>query len=284
MMRAAALALALAAARAWAATPFMPETQFIESAPGLELRVLSQGAGRPLVLIPGWTMTAEIWQGQFEAFASTMRVLSFDPRGQGQSGKPAHGYDSRHRAADVEALLSHLDLNGAVLVGWSLGALDVVNALQRYGSARVRGVVLVDNSVDRNYSSGPAGDRLLEEIRTQPYEAVIRNFIPSIFQAPPPAQRLQALQQASLQTPAFAARESLAKASSGAGLAAALRRTGLPCLYMVTPRFAAEGHRLEAALGSQIHTEIFEKSGHALFIDEPEHFNRSLKAFLDSLP
>jgi non-heme chloroperoxidase len=95
----------------------MSETLWVDSFDGCRLRVLSQGSGPALVLVPGWTMTAEIWQGQMDFFSKDHRVVSFDPRGQGLSGKPAHGYDSRRRARDIHELIRHLHLGPAVLLG-----------------------------------------------------------------------------------------------------------------------------------------------------------------------
>jgi non-heme chloroperoxidase len=260
------------------------DTLWVDSFDHCRLRVLSGGHGSALVFVPGWTMTAEIWQGQMEAFAANHRVISFDPRGQGQSSKPPHGYDSRRRGRDIHALLSQLNPGPAVLVGWSLGAVDVVNYLQLFGSHGLRGVVLVDNSVDRNYSSGPAGDRLLETLRQNPYDSVISDFVPSIFHSPPSPPQLAELIRLSMETPPFAAREALAKASTGQGLVAALSKAGLPVLYAVTPRFEAEAARLAAALGPSFRYEVFRKGGHALFIDEAPHFSQSLRAFIQSIP
>jgi len=47
---------------------------------GVELRYLEAGTGPTLVLVPGWTMPAEIWQHQIRHFASMYRVVALDPR------------------------------------------------------------------------------------------------------------------------------------------------------------------------------------------------------------
>ena len=269
-----------------AATPPMPEPLSITTADGVALRLVSQGTGKPIVFIPGWTMTAEIWEAQMQAFAPFYRCVSFDPRGQGQSAKPAHGYDSRRRAADVHEILEQLDLRDAVLVGWSLGAIDVVNYLQRYGNDRIRGVVLVDNSVDRNFALGHPGARLLKSLRDESVDtgALVQNQVIAMFKSAIPEQRLQEIKALCAQTPDFVARESLAKATTGDGLAAALGKACVPALYAVTPRFAEEGHKLKEAMGPGLTLEIFELAGHALFVDEPERFNRLLADFMAGLP
>lgn len=243
----------------------------------VDLRVLSVGQGSPMVFVPGVTMTAEIWQQQIDVFSKDHRVIAFDPRGQGQSGKPETGYDSESRAKDIHEILRQLDLKNAVLTGWSLGAIDVVSYLQLFGADRLSGIVLVDNSVDKNYASGPVGLRLQAALRSQPYEDVIKALLVSMFRTPLPEGRLAELQRLSLLTPVHAAREALARADGGMGLADALKKTGLPAIYAVTPRFAEEGRKLKAVLGAQLRLEIFEAAGHALFADEAKRFNQCIQ-------
>ncbi len=71
------------------------------------------------------------------------RVIAYDRRGFGQSGKPAAGYDYDTFASDLNALLEHLDLTGAVLGGFSMGTGEVTRYLGSYGSARVDRAVLI---------------------------------------------------------------------------------------------------------------------------------------------
>jgi non-heme chloroperoxidase len=255
------------------------QARWLQSFDGTRLRLLSAGEGRPLLFVPGFTMTAEIWQGQLDALSPRFRVIAMDPRGQGRSGHAAGALGTENRAKDIGAVLSQLDLNDAVLIGWSLGAVDVLGYLRHFGAARIRGLVLVDNSVDPNFSSGPTGLRLLASLRGPDYEGVIRDFVPSIFKRPPGPERLAELTALSLLTVRDSAQESLKEAALGEGLAAALKRTGLKALYAVTPRFAEEGRKLKAELGSRLRLEIFEESGHALFADEAESFNRCIEEF-----
>lgn len=261
----------------------MPDSSFIQTPDGVKIRLVVAGQGRPLILVPGWTMTSEIFEGQIAEFSKSMQVVSMDPRGQGQSSRPARGYDSRHRAADIQAVIEGLQLKGAVLLGWSLGAVDVVSFLQRHGSSRLSGVVLVDNSVDKHYSSGQTGAMLLQKLNSLPYADVIGDFIPSIFSKPQPEARMTELKALSMLTPLDAAKESLSRASTGKGLAAALQGTETPVLYVVGERFAEEGRKLKEAMAPRLSLEVFEHSGHAMFVDEPARFNATLAAFIAKL-
>ena len=46
-----------------------------------------EGKGTPIIFVPGWTMSSEVFVRQQAAFARTHRVIVVDPRGQGRSSK-----------------------------------------------------------------------------------------------------------------------------------------------------------------------------------------------------
>src|SRR4051812_9072880 len=71
-----------------------PASRMLTVEPGVQIHVLEAGVdnGRPpLVLIPGWTMPATIWEEQIARFSKVRRVIAFDPRSQGDSTKTAQG-------------------------------------------------------------------------------------------------------------------------------------------------------------------------------------------------
>ena len=71
------------------------------------------------------------------------RVITYDRRGFGKSSKPTSGHDYDTYAADLSALVSALDLQDAVLVGFSMGTGEVVRYISRYGSHRVAKAVFI---------------------------------------------------------------------------------------------------------------------------------------------
>jgi non-heme chloroperoxidase len=102
------------------------------------------GSGRPIVLIHGYPLNGNSWERQeHELLAAGYRVISYDRRGFGQSSQPTVGYDYDTFAADLNALVEHLDLSDLVLTGFSMGSGEVVRYLARYGSARVRKAALL---------------------------------------------------------------------------------------------------------------------------------------------
>lgn len=102
------------------------------------------GDGDPVVLIHGWPLNGASWEKQIAALlAAGKRVITYDRRGFGQSSKPSMGYDYDTFTADLDALLNHLDLQKAVLAGFSMGTGEVTRYLGKYGSSRVAKAVLI---------------------------------------------------------------------------------------------------------------------------------------------
>ncbi|RZI70528.1 MAG: alpha/beta fold hydrolase, partial [Rubrivivax sp.] len=101
----------------------MPTIQ-VPSASGdsVQLHYVDEGEGRPIVLLHGWPLSHRMWAPQISALKSVgFRVIAYDRRGFGESGKPAQGYDYDTLAADLNALLESLDIQDATLVGFSMG-------------------------------------------------------------------------------------------------------------------------------------------------------------------
>jgi non-heme chloroperoxidase len=115
-----------------------------ENSAPIEIHYEDHGAGQPVVLIHGYPLNGNSWERQErKLLMSGFRVISYDRRGFGRSSQPTVGYDYDTFAADLHALLEHLDLNDVVLVGFSMGSGEVTRYLGTYGSARVRKAALL---------------------------------------------------------------------------------------------------------------------------------------------
>ena len=102
------------------------------------------GKGQPVVFSHGWPLQGDAWEDQmFFLAAHGYRVIAHDRRGHGLSSQPWDGNDMDHYADDLAALIDHLDLKNAVLVGHSTGGGEVAHYLGRHGSKRVAKAVLV---------------------------------------------------------------------------------------------------------------------------------------------
>jgi len=109
----------------------------------IEIHYEDHGSGNPIVLIHGYPLDGNSWERQERALlANGYRVITYDRRGFGRSSQPTVGYDYDTFAADLNALIEHLDLSGVVLVGFSMGSGEVTRYLATYGSERVRKAAL----------------------------------------------------------------------------------------------------------------------------------------------
>ena len=115
-----------------------------ENGAPVEIHYEDHGGGDPVVLIHGYPLNGSSWERQErELLAQGYRVVSYDRRGFGRSSQPTVGYDYDTFAADLNALLEHLDLSEVVLVGFSMGSGEVTRYLGTYGSRRVRKAALL---------------------------------------------------------------------------------------------------------------------------------------------
>jgi non-heme chloroperoxidase len=110
----------------------------------IEIHYEDHGSGQPVVLIHGYPLNGNSWERQeYALLAAGYRCISYDRRGFGRSSQPTVGYDYDTFAADLDALLEHLDLRDVVLCGFSMGTGEVSRYIANYGSARVRKAVLI---------------------------------------------------------------------------------------------------------------------------------------------
>ena len=104
----------------------------------VELYYEDQGAGQPVVLIHGYPLDGHSWERQTRALlAAGYRVITYDRRGFGGSSKVNDGYDYDTFAADLDAVLTKLDLTDVVLVGFSMGTGELARYVAKYGTARI---------------------------------------------------------------------------------------------------------------------------------------------------
>ena len=109
-----------------------------ENSTPVELYYEDQGAGQPVVLIHGYPLDGRSWERQTRVLLDAgHRVITYDRRGFGQSSKVGSGYDYDTFAADLDTLLTTLDLRDVVLVGFSMGTGELARYVAKHGTERV---------------------------------------------------------------------------------------------------------------------------------------------------
>ena len=138
------------------------------------------GAGSPVVLLHGWSLSSAVFEPEASLLARHRRVIAPDLRGHGRS--PAGPSSLADFARDVAALVDRLGLERAVLVGWSLGAQVALAALPLV-RPRLSALVLVAGTPRFTQGEGwPHGlppqavEVLAHRVRRDPARAMARFF------------------------------------------------------------------------------------------------------------
>lgn len=109
-----------------------------ENSGDIELYYEDQGSGQPVVLIHGYPLDGASWERQTrELLAAGHRVITYDRRGFGGSSKVGSGYDYDTFASDLNTVMSTLELQDAILVGFSMGTGELARYVGTYGADRV---------------------------------------------------------------------------------------------------------------------------------------------------
>jgi non-heme chloroperoxidase len=109
-----------------------------ENTDSINLYYEDHGSGKPIVMIHGFPLSGRSWEKQRTALVREgYRVITYDRRGFGQSSQPAFGYDYDTFAADLNQLMTKLDLRDVTLVGFSMGGGEVARYIGKYGSDRI---------------------------------------------------------------------------------------------------------------------------------------------------
>jgi pimeloyl-ACP methyl ester carboxylesterase len=81
------------------------------------------GSGEPLILICGLSADLQVWRFQFPDLSKHCRVICDDNRCAGRTSAPDKPHSNAGMADDLAALLDHLQINSAHILGWSMGGL-----------------------------------------------------------------------------------------------------------------------------------------------------------------
>jgi pimeloyl-ACP methyl ester carboxylesterase len=268
---------------------------FIETSDTTSLFYNDWGTGRPVVLIHGWPLQADMWEYQSVFLASHgLRVIAYDRRGFGRSSQPWTGYDYDTLADDLATVLETLDVHDATLVGFSMGGGEVARCIGKHGSSRVAKAVLVssvtpylqkgadnpdgvDKSVFDQMVDGLHNDRphFLAAFGKQFFGAGLLNFeVTSEILQWSLGMALQASPKATLDC---------VRAFAETDFRADLAAVRVPTLVIhggsdaTVP--ADKSGRLAAALVAGAEYKEYDGAPHALFFTERDRLNRDLLEF-----
>jgi non-heme chloroperoxidase len=256
---------------------------------GVRLDYTEEGVptGRPVVLLAGFKAAAASWRYQVEPLAKAgYRVITVDLRGHGASDRPASGVDMTRRGQDVRDVLETLDLRDAVLVGGSMGGNTIWSYVEQFGAARVRAIVIVDQTPKMlNAADWAHGFYGYDASNIDSYFATA---IPETGKGTPLARRgmrlvrmLRALKGVDRKlTPGEL---DLLNDHAKADWRAVIGRTEVPVLFVAgaESEFWPSSHaEAAAALTSGGRAVVIPNDGHAANMEQPKAFNAAMLGFL----
>ena len=266
----------------------------VRSSDGTMIAGEAQGdpAAPEILFIHGVRQSRLSWDKQFSDKAlAGYRLVRFDMRGHGDSGKPTalNAYSELDRwAEDVAAVIEATQLRKPAIVGWSLGGFVTGGYLRKFGADRVAGLSLVDAVIQLSPDLlTPLAEKFAEatlshdlSVRT----AATADFLRACFHkqpAPADLERLmvvngmavRAMAEGFMQASVFDV-EPLFKSFAGPIL---LSHGVHDRLVRVAMSQSLKAQRPDAILS------LYKDCGHSPFYENPRRFNQELAAFVDGI-
>jgi pimeloyl-ACP methyl ester carboxylesterase len=268
-------------------------SEYVQVEPNVKLHITDLGEGEPVVLIHGWPLSDAMYEYQYAALVEKgYRVIGITLRGFGLSDKPGGDYNYDVFADDIKIVLEQLKVKNATIGGFSMGGATVIHYVAKYNGAHVSKLTLFGAAApvwtkrdDFTYGLWTKADvngliELNNTDRPQLFETFGKIF---------PANETSVsaghgawLGNIQLQASPYAMAEAL-KTLRDADLRDDLKKIKIPTLILhgrldkiCSYDLAEQMH----ALVPQSKLVPFEKSGHALFIEERDKFNSELLNFI----
>ncbi len=263
---------------------------------GLRWEVRVRGAGRPLLLLHGFTGRGTSWGSHARAFARSFRLVTVDLPGHGRSGAGGPDQMTVERTADdLAEILARASALPASVLGYSLGARIALRMAVAHPEA-VHRLVLESPSAGLPTDAERAARRAADEdLATTIERDGIEAFVDRWERQPVFAS------QASLAPAAAARQRAIRLANQPAGLAASLRGAGQGSMEPLHDRLAevtaptlvvagaidavGRSRAEQVARGIPVaRLEVIDLAGHTPHLEQPAAFRRLALDFLQEVP
>ncbi|RJX35387.1 MAG: alpha/beta fold hydrolase [Desulfarculus sp.] len=266
----------------------MPQTHLN----GIDIYYELHGSGPPLVMIMGLRRNAEWWYQQIPVLSRHFRLLVFDNRGSGRSGQPEMEYSIALFADDTAALMEHLNLESAAVLGYSMGGYIAQELAIRYPE-KVQRLILVSTSAGGASAvrMDPARQKEFEDVAGLSPEQVLQKnldiyFAPGFIAAhPDQIARFMTVSLRHAQPPEAFLRQYQAclrhDTTDRAG------RIKAPVLIMTgddDPLVPPGNSYILKELLPRAQLKVFPGGRHSFLIQMPQPFNQAVLEFLGAAP
>jgi pimeloyl-ACP methyl ester carboxylesterase len=257
--------------------------EFFTTDDGVKLGYVDQGRGIPVILMAGYSGPATSWYREVKVLLKHgYRVIAFDRRSHGSSENPPHGQDMMTQGKDIDALIRHLQIKKAFLVGQSQGASCMWAYVSQFGTEHLYGALSVDQTPkminDETWAYGMNG--LNRETR------------PTFFDAPLPQPNRKSVTMLLIGVLLRGKKylnfdhngtKPLLLDHADADWRGTLQKTDIPVLFVAgeeSPFWPREHAAASAALCPRGESAIVKGAGHAVNWECPQEFSAVMLAFL----
>jgi len=265
--------------------------EYIEVEPHVRLHITDAGEGRPIVLIPGWPLSDEMYEYQYnDLINNNFRVIGITLRGFGKSDKPYGVYNYDVHSLDIKKVLNDLEIEDAVLGGFSMGGSIAIRYASADGGAHVSKLALFGAAApiwtqrnDFPYNLPKRAVNDLIKLNYQDRPKLLSNFA-KIFSATETSLNEGIggwLNGICLSASSYATAECLI-ALRDTDLRSDLAKITIPTVIMHGKKDKICSFDLAEQMQAGIsnsHIIAFENSGHSLFLEETHKFNTELIKF-----
>jgi pimeloyl-ACP methyl ester carboxylesterase len=268
-------------------------SEYVKVESNVHLHITDAGEGRPIVLIPGWPLSDEMYEYQYNHLINNnFRVIGITLRGFGKSDKPYGIYDYDVHARDIKKVLSKLKIKDAVLGGFSMGGAIAIRFVSMYKGAHVSKLALFGAAAPiwtqrKNFPfnlSKSAVDELIE-LNHHDRPNLLSNFA-KLFSATETTLNeglSNWLYGIGLSASSYATAQCLI-ALRDTDLRGDLKRIKIPTLILHGKKDKICSFDLAEQMNAGISDSqivAFENSGHSLFLEEKHKFNDELIKFAE---
>jgi pimeloyl-ACP methyl ester carboxylesterase len=232
-----------------------------------------------LVLIHGWTQSADAWRDNVADLSKRNRVIVLELPGHGQSDKPQTTYSMDYFARAVDAVMRDAKVKRAVLVGHSMGT-PVARQFYRKYAEKTLGIVIVDGSL-RPFGDKAMIDQMMAGFRGPKYQDAVNQMMGFIAGPNLSAEVKQRISAASMSTPQYvlvSAFEGMLDDSIWGDDKINVPVLAIMAKTALLPPNAEESFR---AIAPKLDFQIFDGVGHFLMMEKSKEFDGAVIAWLD---
>jgi pimeloyl-ACP methyl ester carboxylesterase len=248
---------------------------------GSRVHYQNYGKGKQaLVFVHGWTCNIGFWKAQTPAFEGKTRVILVDLPGHGQSDKPEIKYTIDLFARAVDAVLRDAGVDGAVLVGHSMGT-PVIRQFYRKYPQKTLGLVIVDGPV-RAFMDKKMMDEFIAALRGPDYKTQASGFVDGIIGPQVSPQLRDEIKKAMLSAPQYVAVSAMEAMTDESIWKEDKINVPVLAVLAKSPFWPADTEQFFRSLAPRLDYQMWEGVGHFLMMEKPQKFNEAVAAFLTS--